>query len=67
MVVLLATIYTICEWIWPRETIDIAEQFNFREYTGNPGKYGNHKFEIGKTKASLDKDIKRRRFSVKLE
>ena len=42
------TVYIICEWIWPRETIDIAEEFRYREYAADPDKFGNHMFEVGK-------------------
>jgi len=32
------TVYIICEWIWPRETIDFAEEFSYQEYKDNPDK-----------------------------
>lgn len=34
----------IVEYIWPRESIDIAEEFDVDEYRANPEKFGNHKF-----------------------
>ena len=64
MLVVFTTIYLIDQWIWPRETIDIAEEFNYQEYTANPGKYGDHEFEVDKTAASQNKNTKQRRFSV---
>mmetsp|Transcript_11657 Transcript_11657/g.15805 ORF Transcript_11657/g.15805 Transcript_11657/m.15805 type:complete len:128 (+) Transcript_11657:1263-1646(+) len=36
----------LAEWIWPRESIDIAEEFNTAEYRANPEKFGNHKFHV---------------------
>ena len=40
--------WTIClclvEYLWPRESIDIAEEFDVDEYRANPEKYGDHKF-----------------------
>lgn len=47
--ILYQTVYIICEWLWPRDTIDIAEEFNVRAYSVNPGKFGDHKFEVVKT------------------
>lgn len=36
----------VVEIIWPRESIDIADDFNFDEYKANPEKYGDHKFKV---------------------
>lgn len=40
-----------CEVIWPKESIDIAEEFNFEEYQANPEKFGDHLFRVDETKA----------------
>ena len=36
----------IVEYIWPRDSIDIAEEFNVEEYRANPEKFGSHKFQV---------------------
>jgi hypothetical protein len=39
-----------CEFIWPKEQIDIAEEFNYEEYSSNPEKFGDHMFRVDETK-----------------
>ena len=39
-----------CEVMWPKESIDIAEEFNFEEYSANPEKFGNHLFRVDESK-----------------
>ena len=40
-----------CETIWPQESIDIADEFDFEEYKANPEKFGDHLFRVDETKA----------------
>jgi hypothetical protein len=36
----------VCEWIFPKESIDIAEDFNTNAYKTNPEKFGDHLFNV---------------------
>ena len=68
LLILYLTVYIICEWLWPRETIDIAEEFNVRAYSANPGKFGDHQFEVVKTMPVQSRNntaASQTRFSVK--
>ena len=42
------TVYLFCEWVWPRDTIDIAEEFSTKNYSKDPESFGNHEFEVRK-------------------
>ena len=46
----------IVEYIWPRESIDIAEEFNVEEYRANPEKFGSHRFQVREDAQSQEKD-----------
>ena len=63
------TVYIICEWIWPADTIDIAEEFPSKDYALNPAKYGNHMFEVEKIETTRSPgnitSTNRTRFSIK--
>lgn len=49
-VILHLWILILCETIWPKDSIDIAEEFNFEEYNANPEKFGDHLFRVDETK-----------------
>lgn len=44
--IMYATIFFIIELIFPRHSIDIAEDFNTSAYKANPEKYGDHLFTV---------------------
>ena len=36
----------ICDMLYPKESIDIAEDFDLDAYKDNPEKFGDHMFDI---------------------
>jgi len=46
---ILISVMWICEFIFPAENIEIAENFNSENYITNPEKFGNHFFNVAKS------------------
>ena len=42
------TVFLFIEWVYPRDSIDIAEEYDYDAYRSDPSSYGNHKFEASK-------------------
>ena len=45
------TLLWMCELFFPKENIDIAEDFDSEKYIANPEKFGNHLYDVRSTTA----------------
>ena len=57
------TVLLACEYLWPRHTIEHAEEFDYVTYEEDPAKFGNHKFEVEKP-GTLPGYTDKKRFSI---
>ena len=39
------TVLLFIEWMYPRDEIDIAEEYDYETYRNDPKTFGNHQFD----------------------
>ena len=61
------TVFLFIEWVYPRDSIEIAEEYDYDAYRSDPSSYGNHKFEVSKAGTETNDRGVMKRYKIALD